>query len=715
MLETAMRIDFTALRALATACLASLPVLAVAGIDYPAAQRGDHIDQYHGIAVPDPYRWLEEIDSPQTRSWVQAQAKISGAYLAALPHRDDIARRLKEIWNFERWNAPERYGSNWFYSHNDGLQNQAVLYVTSDPAGKGRVLLDPNALSADGTVSLRDMAVSDDGRLLAYALSDGGSDWQIWHVRDVATGKDLPDTLRWSKAGGGSWLKDGSGFYYTVYDAPRAGEALKAANQYEKLYLHKLGTAQAQDVLTYTRTDDPDWFVAGTVSDDGHYLIIQANHGDEVQNTLLVQDLASKSAPMMTVIGKPTAVFNCIGNIGATLYVVTDDGAPHYKLIAIDLAHPDRGHWRTVVPEGRNTLEAATLVGGQLIAQYLQDAHSAVLRYSPAGKLLGSVTLPGLATARGFAGHFKDEDTFYSYSSFTTPATINRLDLKSGASSVWRAPQLAGFQPSDYETVQDFYTSADGTRVPMFITARRGIQRDGKAPTILYGYGGFNISIEPSFSPAVAAWIERGGVYAVANLRGGGEYGRAWHEAGMKTHKQHVFDDCIAAAEYLIAQKWTSPQRLALRGASNGGLLVGAVEEQRPDLFAAAIPQVGVLDMLRFRDFTVGKGWESDYGSVDNVQEFKALLAYSPYQNVKANVNYPATLIITGDHDDRVFPAHSFKFAAAMQHAHPQGKPILIRVETRAGHGQGKPTTKQIDEAADVYAFILNAMGVGST
>ena len=710
-----MRFDLTALGALATTCLATLPALAVAGLDYPAAARGDHVDQYHGIAVPDPYRWMEEIDSPQTRSWVQAQAKVSGDYLAALPHRDEIARRLKAIWNYERWSAPEKYGSNWFYLHNDGLQNQAVLYVTSDPADKGRVLLDPNALSTDGTVSLRDMAISDDGRLLAYALSDGGSDWQIWHVRDVATGKDLPDTLRWSKAGGGSWLKDGSGFYYTVYDAPRAADVLKAANQYEKLYLHRLGTTQAQDVLTYTRRDDPDWFVAGTVSDDGHYLIIQANHGDEVQNTLLVQDLTAKSAPIMTVIAKPTAVYNCIGNFGSTLYVVTDDGAPRYKLIAIDLAHPDREHWRTVVPEGRNTLDAATLVGGELIAQYLQDAHSAVVRYSLAGKLLGSVNLPGLGTAQGFAGHLKDQDTFYSYSSFTTPTTISRFDLKSGASSVWRSPQLAGFQSSDYETVQVFYASADGTRVPMFITARRGIQRDGKAPTILYGYGGFNISIEPSFSPAVAAWIERGGVYAVANLRGGGEYGRAWHEAGMKMHKQHVFDDCIAAAEYLIAQKWTSPQRLALRGASNGGLLVGAVEEQRPDLFAAAVPQVGVLDMLRFRDFTVGKGWESDYGSVDNTQEFKALLAYSPYQNVKANVDYPATLIITGDHDDRVFPAHSFKFAAAMQYAHPQGKPILIRIETRAGHGQGKPTTKQIDEAADVYAFILHAMGVGST
>jgi prolyl oligopeptidase len=700
------------LRVMVASLLTTVPVLASAQLQYPEAQRDDDVDHYHGVAVADPYRWLEDIDSPQTRAWVQAQGKLSSAYLAALPHRSEIARRLHTIWNFERWNAPERYGSNWFYTHNDGLQNQAVLFVTADPAAKGRVLLDPNTLSADGTVSLRTMAISADGRLLAYALSDGGSDWQIWHVREVASGTDLPDTLRWSKAGLGSWRKDGSGFYYTVYAAPRGSDVLKAANQYQKLYLHKLGTPQSQDVLAYTRSDDPDWFVRGQVTDDGRYLVIEANHGDEVQNTLLVQDLGSAAAPIRTVIAKPTAVYDFIGNLGSTFFVRSDAGAPRYRLVAIDLAQPDAAHWRTIVPEGAATLDAVSMVGGQLIAQYLKDAHSAVLRYTADGKLLGSVQLPGLGSAQGFAGHSYDTDTYYSYSDYTTLPTVNKLDLKSGAGSKWHAPQLAGFRSSEYETVQSFYTSADGTRVPMFITARRGLKRDGNLPTILYGYGGFNISIQPRFSPAIAAWIERGGVYAVATLRGGGEYGRAWHEAGMKTHKQHVFDDCIAAAQYLIAQHWTNPKRLALSGASNGGLLVGAVEEQRPDLFAVALPQVGVLDMLRFRDFTVGKGWESDYGSVDNEDEFKALLAYSPYQNVRANVDYPATLIITGDHDDRVFPAHSFKFAAAMQHADPQGKPILIRIEIRAGHGQGKPTAQQIDETADVFAFTLNAMGM---
>ena len=707
-----MQVDFRALVACATALLVALPVRAVVELEYPQAARGDHVDHYHGTPVADPYRWLEDIDSPQTRSWIKAQRTLSSGYLAALPQRAQIGERLKTIWNFERWSAPERYGSNWFYTHNDGLQNQAVLFVTSDPTANGRVLVDPNTLSTDGTVSLREMAISDDGRLLAYALSDGGSDWQIWHVREVATGKDLPDTLRWSKAGAGSWLKDGSGFYYTVYDAPQTADVLKAANQYQKLYLHKLGTPQSQDVLTYTRSDNPDWFVDGKVTDDGHYLIIEANHGDEVQNTLLALDLSLAAAPVKALISKPTAVYKFIGNIGSTLFVLTDDAAPRYRLIGIDLVHPGRQHWRTVVPEGRNTLDAVSMVGGQLIAQYLEDAHGAVLRYAPDGRLLGAVTLPGLVTAQGFAGHPHDQDTYYSFSGYTTPTTVNRLDLKSGESSLWHAPTLAGFRAAEYETVQVFFASPDGTRIPMFITARKGVKRDGNLPTILYGYGGFSISIEPAFSPAIAAWIERGGAYAVVNLRGGGEYGRAWHEAGMKTHKQHVFDDCIAAAEYLIAQKWTNPKRLALSGRSNGGLLVGAVEEQRPDLFAVAIAQVGVMDMLRFRDFTVGKGWESDYGSVTNPDEFKALLAYSPYQNVKSNVDYPATLITTGDHDDRVFPAHSFKFAAAMQHAHPQGKPVLIRIETRAGHGQGKPTAQLIDETADIYAFILNAMGV---
>jgi prolyl oligopeptidase len=681
-------------------------------LSYPAASRDKVTADYHGVKVPDPYRWMEDIDSPATRAWVEAEGKLSRDYLDAIPGRAAIEERLRKIWNFERWSAPEHHGRYWFYTHNDGLQNQSVIFATADPGSAGKVLLDPNTLSKDGTVALRETAISDDGRLFAYALSDAGSDWQIWHVRNVDTGADFADEIHWSKAGGGSWRKDGSGFYYTSYDAPRSGDVLKAANQYEKLFFHKFGTPQSQDALVYTRTDDPDWFVGGTVTDDGHYLVIQANHGDEVQNTLLVQDLlaAGAAAPVRPIIPKPTAVFTFIGNIGSTLYVQTDDGAPRYKIVAIELSKPEPAHWRTVVPEGADTLDSVTLVGGQLVAQYLHDAHSAVRRYTPEGKLVGEVQLPGLGHASGFQGRAEDHETYYSYSSFTAPPSVYRLDLGSGASSLWKTPKLEGFDPDNYETRQVFYSSKDGTRVPLYIVSRKGARLDGNNPTILYGYGGFNVSQEPGFSAAVTGWLEAGGVYAMANLRGGGEYGREWHEGGMKTHKQNVFDDFIGAAEYLIAQHWTSPKRLAIWGRSNGGLLVGATEEQRPDLFAAAVPQVGVMDMLRFREFTVGKGWESDYGSVENPDEFKALLAYSPVQNVKAGVNYPATLVTTGDHDDRVYPAHSFKFAAAMQRADPNGKPILLRVETRAGHGSGKPTAKQIEEMADIQAFVLNAM-----
>ena len=680
-------------------------------LSYPAASTGTVVADYHGVQVPDPYRWMEDIDSPATRAWVEAEAKLSRAYLDALPGRAEIAARLKQVWNFERWGAPSRHGHYWFYTHNDGLQNQDVIFVTTDPGTAGHVLLDPNTLSKDGTVALRETAISDDGRLFAYALSDAGSDWQIWHVRNVDTGADLSDEIHWSKAGGGTWVKDASGFYYTSYDAPKSGDALKAANEYEKLFFHKLGTPQSQDTLVYTRTDDPEWFVGGVVTDDGHYLVIQANHGDEVQNTLLVRDLAAgATAPIQPVIPKPTAVYNFIGNIGPTLYVMTDDGAPKYKLVAIDLANPDPAHWRTVVPEGADTLDSVSLVGGQFVAEYLHDAHSAVRRYTPDGKQLAEVRLAGLGEASGFAGRIEDHETYYSYSGFTTPPSVYRLDLKSGASTLWKTPKLAGFDPNAFETHQVFYPSKDGTRVPLYIVARKGTRLDGNNPTLLYAYGGFNISMEPRFSPAVAGWLQTGGVYAMANLRGGGEYGRAWHEGGMKTHKQNVFDDFIGAAEYLIAQHWTSPKHLGINGRSNGGLLIGAVEEQRPDLFAAAVPQVGVMDMLRFRDFTVGKGWESDFGSVDNPDEFKAIYAYSPLQNVKPGVSYPPTLVTTGDHDDRVYPAHSFKFTAAMQKADPNGNPILLRVETRAGHGSGKPTSKLIEETADIYAFLWNAV-----
>jgi len=684
---------------------------------YPPAKRGNQIDDYHGTKVADPYRWMEDIDSPETQHWVAAEGALSRRFLDAIPGRASMTRRLRDLWNFERWTPPERYGDHWFYSHNDGLQNQSVVFVipkdtVDEGAVAGRVLLDPNTLSADGTAALRDTAISADGKLFAYALSDAGSDWQVWRVRDVATGQDLPDTLKWSKDSPASWRKDGSGFYYSAFDPPQEGALLKGANEYEKLYFHRLGTPQADDELIYTRRDDPGWFVQGTVSDDGRYLIIQANLGTDTRNIILVQDLTRAHAPVVPVIATPKAMYEVLDTLGSTLIVRTDDGAPRHRIIAIDLAAPDPAHWRTLVAEGPDTIESATLAGGQIVVHRLKDAHSEVQRYSTDGERLGSIELPGLGTVTGLQGHANSTEIFYGFSGFGTPPSVYRVNLGSGQVMPWHSPQLKGFKPAAYETQQVFFTSKDGTRVPMFITARKGVKLDGMNPTILYGYGGFDISITPAFSPVAAAWIEMGGVYAVANLRGGGEYGREWHEAGMKTHKQNVFDDFIAAAQYLTETHWTNPKRLAIRGGSNGGLLIGAVEEQRPDIAAAAIAQVGVMDMLRFRQFTVGKAWESDYGSVDDADEFRALRAYSPYHNVSDGTNYPATLIMTGDHDDRVYPAHSFKFAAAMQHADPHGRPILLRVETRAGHGQGMPTAKLIDEIVDMYAFIFKAFGM---
>jgi prolyl oligopeptidase len=693
------------------ATAASVPPLT-----YPLAPRGTQVDEYHGVKVPDPYRWMEDIDSPDTRTWVAAQGQLSREFLDSIGGRDSMTQRLRDIWNYERWSPPVRYGGNWFFTHNDGLQNQSVVFVMKDlragEAGAARLLLDPNTLSADGTVALRERAISADGRLFAYALSEAGSDWQVWRVRDVATGQDLPDTLKWSKVGGGSWRKDGSGFYYTAYDPPKEGAALKAANEYEKLYFHRLGTPQSDDELIYTRSDNPGWLVSGAVTDDGHFLIIQASLGTDIRNTVLVQDLSKPHAPIVPVIPVPMATYDVIDAVGNLLLVRTDDAAPKHRIIGIDLANPASAHWRTVVAEGRDTIDAASFAGGQLLVHRLKDAHSTVQRYATSGKLLGDLDLPGIGTVTGLEGHAEDAEVCYGYSGFGTPPSVFRVDLNNGSVSLWRTPRLKGFVPADYETQQVFTRSKDGTRVPLFITARKGTKLDGANPTILYGYGGFNSSVTPSFSPFIAAWVQMGGVYAVANLRGGGEYGRAWHEAGMKVRKQNVFDDFIAAANYLSAAHWTNPKRLAIRGGSNGGLLVGAVEEQRPDIAAAAIVQVGVLDMLRFRQFTVGKAWEADYGSVDIPEEFRALYKYSPYHNVRAGVDYPATLIMTGDHDDRVFPAHSFKFAAAMQHADPHGQPILLRVETRAGHGQGMPTAKLIDEVVDVYAFVFKAFGL---
>ncbi len=684
---------------------------AMTALTYPTAKTVAQVDDYHGTKVADPYRWLEDLDAADTRAWIEAENKLTFDYLGQIPGRDRLKQRLTQLWNYERYSSPEHYGDHYFYTRNDGLQNQAVLYVADSLEATPRLLLDPNTLSADGTIALKAWAVSDDGAHIAYGLSSGGSDWEEWHVLDVATGKNTDDHLKWVKFSGLSWRRDGTGFFYSRYDEPKDGNSLKTANTFQKLYFHRLGTKQSEDLAIYQDKDHPDWLIGGEVTDDGRYLVITISHFSDDHTRVLFRDLARKQneSSIETVLGGWDANYRFIGNDRHIFYFLTDNDAPRYRVIAVDSKNPDKAHWKQIVPQSTETLQNVRLVNHDFIAEYMQDAHSDIRRFDLKGKTLGKIDLPGLGTASGFTGQTRDTETFYTFSSYTTPPSVFRYDLKTGTASLFRQPKVA-FDPAQFETQQVFYTSKDGTRVPMFITAKKGVARDGANPTILYGYGGFNIPLQPAFSPALIAWLDLGGVYAVANLRGGGEYGREWHEAGMKAHKQNVFDDFIAAAEYLIKEKYTSAQKLALRGASNGGLLVAATELQRPELFAAAIPQVGVLDMLRFRDFTIGKAWESDYGSVDNADDFKALYAYSPLQNVKAGVAYPPTLIITGDHDDRVFPAHSFKFAATMQAQNPHGKPALIRIETRAGHGMGKPTAMQIDETADVYAFILKAL-----
>lgn len=682
---------------------------------YPESKTVDQVYSYHGIKISDPYRWLEDIDSPDTKAWIEAQNKFTSEYLAPLQEREAIKQRLTEIWNYEKMSVPKHYGSRYFFSKNDGLQNQAVLYVSESLHSAPRLLLDPNTLSSDGTIALKDYAVSKNGKYMAYGLSSGGSDWEEWYVLDVDTGKKMDDELHWVKFTEVSWQHDGSGFYYSRYDEPKDDNALKAINKFQKLYFHKLGTKQTDDLLVYERKDQPEWGFSPHVSEDGRYLVITARHGTLAKNLILVQDLTKKKAPIDTIFGEWDADYQFIGNQQDTLYFLTDNHAPRYRILAYYARKNAKPQQEQIIPETESTIRNAYLFGGNFIVEYLKDAHSEIKRYDLLGKLRNNLNLPGLGSihhpthsGEGFSGSETSTEMFYSYTSYTTPTSIYRVDLNTGTNELLFSPKVA-FDPAQFETRQVFANSKDGTRIPLFITARNGLDQNGNNPTILYGYGGFNVSQTPSFSPAIMGWLDHGGVYVVANLRGGGEFGREWHEAGTKTHKQNVFDDFIAAAEYLISENYTKPEKLAISGRSNGGLLVAATELQRPDLFAAAIPSVGVLDMLRFRDFTIGQAWESDYGSVLNEDEFKALLAYSPLHNIKPGIIYPSTLILTGDHDDRVFPAHSFKFTAAMQRANATGNPALIRIETRAGHGQGKPTAKQIEETADVYAFTLKA------
>lgn len=681
---------------------------------YPPTRRSDQVDTYHGTQVADPYRWLEETDSKETQAWITSQNKLTFSYLEQLEQRPLLKERLSELWNYERFGLPVKRGDQYFYTHNDGLQNQSVLHVADSVDGKSRVLLDPNTLSEEGTVALAGWRPSPDGKLLAYGLAADGSDWREWRVLHVHNGEATEDHLQWVKFSGVSWTADNQGFFYSRYDEPVEGKQFTGTNYYQKLYYHRLGDSQEKDELIYHRPDHKEWGFGGYVTDDGRYLIITVWKGTLRKNQLFYKDLTVADSPVVELLTGFDAEYDFIGNDDDHFWITTDRDAPRRQVVRINLVKPNPDDWQTVIGQSDHVLEQIQLVGQRLLATYLKDAQSLVQVYDLDGGLIRQLDLPGIGSARGFGGRPGDEETFYSFTNYSTPATIFRYDIASGKSTVYRQPAVR-FNPSEYETRQVFYQSKDGTKVPMFITYRKGTDNVAERPTILYGYGGFDISLTPGFSVANLVWMERGGIYAVANLRGGGEYGREWHEAGMLDKKQNVFDDFMAAADYLVDEGYTRRDQLAIRGGSNGGLLVGAVMTQRPDLCAAALPAVGVMDMLRYHKFTIGWAWVSEYGSADDPEQFANLLGYSPLHRLTPGTHYPATLITTADHDDRVVPGHSFKFAAALQHAHQGPNPVFIRVETKAGHGAGTPTTKQIETYADILAFLEEVLHVSKS
>jgi len=677
-------------------------------IHYPETATVDHVDDYHGTEISDPFRWLEDDvrESDAVKNWVDAQNEVTFAYLASIPERELIAKRMRELWDYERFSLPKKAGDRYFYRYNNGLQNQDVIRTQTSLDGAAELLIDPNTWSDDGTVALAGYWPSKDGSHIAYTIQDGGSDWREARVMNVDTGEVLDDHLEWLKFTGLSWAADGSGFYYSRYPATSAADKYQSLNKNMIVYFHRLGTSQDADEVIYARPDYPDWGPRATVTDDGEHLVITISVGTDDRYSIVHQDLTDPDAEPVMIIEGFDYDYSLVGNIGDELYFRTNNGAPRNRLIAIDVNHPQPENWREVIAEAEDVLDGISLVGGRIIAGYMQDAWSVVKIFELDGSEAGVVDLPGIGTAYGFDGKVDDPETFFGYASFNVPGSISRLDVSTGEVEVFRQPDVA-FNPDDYQVEQVFYESKDGTRVPMFISHRKDVVPDGNRPTMLYGYGGFNISIQPSFSTTRLAWMEMGGIYAVANLRGGGEYGEEWHQAGTKLNKQNVFDDFIAAGEYLIENNYTNSDKLAIFGGSNGGLLVGAVTNQRPELFGAAIPAVGVMDMLRFHRFTAGRFWTDDYGSADNPEEFEALRAYSPYHNITEGTEYPAILVTTADTDDRVVPGHSFKYAAAMQRAQGGDAPVLIRIETRAGHGAGVPTEKVIEDYADRWAFLV--------
>jgi len=703
------------LRTFAAVMTALLITAAAVGapIEYPKTKKVEQVDDYHGTKVADPYRWLETDvrTSKDVADWVAAENKITFDYLGTIPEREPIRKQLTTLWNYEKYSTPFKRGGHYFFSKNNGLQNQSVLYTVDKWGDTPRVLLDPNSWSKDGTVALDNVAITDDAKYAAYSTSEAGSDWQVIKVVEVASGKQLPNEIKWVKFSGIAWTTDDKGFFYSRFPAVDAEKSFQSLNRNQKVYYHRLGTPQSDDPVVYASAEHPEWNHDADVSEDGRYLIIGTTSGTASRNQVHIKDLQDPYAMPVTIVDKIENDYSFVGNDGPVLYFRTDLKAPKGRLIAIDLRNPAAENWKEIIPEDAAKLQSVRYTGHRLVANYLSDAHSDIRIYDTAGKLVRNVALDGIGSAGGFGGRADDNETFYAFSSFATPPSVYRYDIATGEKSLVFRAKVA-MNPADYEVKQVFYTSKDGTKVPMFLSYKKGLKLDGNNPTLLYGYGGFDISMTPGFSISRLTWMNMGGVYAVANLRGGGEYGEAWHEAGMKLHKQNVFDDFIAAAEYLIKNGYTKSSRLAVQGASNGGLLIGAVETQRPDLFGATLPAVGVMDMLRFNQFTAGRYWVDDYGSSANADEFKALYAYSPYHNIKPGTKYPATLVTTADTDDRVVPGHSFKFAAAIQEAQAGTAPVLIRIETRAGHGGGKPTAKIIEETTDEMAFLVKNLGM---
>ncbi|MGQ0735513.1 MAG: prolyl oligopeptidase family serine peptidase [Acidobacteriota bacterium] len=687
-------------------------VVMAQGLPYPDTRTVDHVDTYHGTKVPDPYRWLEDDTSPETARWVEAQNKVTFGYLERIPFRAQLLDRLKTLYDYAKFSAPSRKGDYYFFSKNDGLQNQSVLYIQKGITGTPEVLLDPNTWSPDGTVRLAAFAPSKDARLAVYGISRSGSDWQEFNVLDLTTRKPLADKIEWVKVSGVAWR--GNGFYYSRYPQPAKGKELSSANEDHQVYYHRIGTPQSADTQVYSDPKNPQRFHTLQTTDDERFAVLDiSDRGTGKQgNAVMVMDLAKPGAaftPLIPEIGDDT--YAVLEHVRGELVVFTDNGAPNGRVIRIDPANPAPANWETLVAEKPETIDSVSVAGGKLIVTYMKDVASKAYVHNLEGAFENEIELPGLGSASGFGGNMDDAFIFYTFTSFTYPTSIFRYDIAARRSSLFRAPEIPGLDTASYDTRQVFFTSKDGARVPMFLVHRKGLVLDGNNPTLMYGYGGFNIATTPGFNSLRIALLEQGFVYASVNMRGGSEYGESWHDAGTKTKKQNVFDDFIAAAEWLIANKYTSPARLAAQGGSNGGLLVGAVINQRPELFRVAIPQVGVMDMLRFHKFTIGWNWIADYGSSDNPEEFKALYAYSPLHNVKEGQKYPATLITTADHDDRVVPAHSFKYAATMQKRASRETPILIRIETKSGHGASN-VTKQLEATADIYAFIMHNMGI---